>query len=677
MTNVEDNCPSCLKPRQAGQSGSLTQWIAVCRCHEEENLAQQAESLNICFKCGKAIDPGRSGSFTQWIFRPESCRCDLPLRFAAALEQAADSAADPNETAGVIEEEELEFLDLPSDEFPVERFRPLRKIGSGGAGSVYLCRDSVLNKDVAVKSLSSVTPAQLITFQREARVTSQLNHPNIVRVFDFGVVDGRIPYMVMDFFDGGSLSRYLEENGPLAELLATDVIIQVCQALSRAHGMAIFHRDLKPGNILVRKRDGGLEARLIDFGIAHVGVDHEGDPTMLEGKKAVGTPAYMSPDQIDTGVYDARSEIYSLGCILYELVTGEHVFSGANALDVIYKHKNEQPPVVQSSTGLDRIIARCLEKNPGLRYQSADELAGALRSLEREAPGQENTQIEIKTGSRKTSPAVVVMVIGGALVSSVVLLSVLGVIDFRKPPIEAEDRLATKGGRPREADKGSSKDIVGRTPPASSDIPLEERPVQDTTILFTGPTAMASFRKEVAENPGKQYLNIALQCADLTDDDIEELVRLNPQALLISGNPRLTDRSCELIARLPFLDRLELEDSPKLTGKGLAMLNKAPRLGYISFRKCNLSDADLASLKPDSPLFKLILSGNPRLTLAGIEKLSRRKRTLEVVAEECDGIGSPTPAQIQRLYSLANIRLNLVDEGNFDLRKITEDFMLE
>ncbi|MGD9680087.1 MAG: serine/threonine protein kinase [Candidatus Obscuribacterales bacterium] len=667
MTNVEDNCPSCLKPRQAGQSGSLTQWIAVCRCHEEENLTQQAESLNICFKCGKAIDPGRSGSFTQWIFRPESCRCDVPIRFAASLDQ------DQGEAPDVIEEEELEFLDLPSDEFPVERYRPLRKIGAGGAGSVYLCRDSVLNKDVAVKSLSSLTPAQLITFQREARVTSQLNHPNIVRVFDFGVVDGRVPYMVMDFFDGGSLSRYLEENGPLPEEQAADVISQVCQALSKAHGMAIFHRDLKPGNILVRKREGGLEARLIDFGIAHVGVGMEdASPTGLEGKKVVGTPAYMSPDQIDTGVYDARSEIYSLGCILYELVTGEQVFTGANALDVVYKHKNEEPPVVQSSTGLDRMIARCLEKDPELRYQSADELAGALRSLERENPGQENIQTEIKTGGRKPSLPVVAVAIGGALVSSVVLLSVLGIIDLQKP-----QKTTVKTSKSEAMDAEMLPELVGQKTPESEDVPVENRALNDTTILFTGPTAMASFRREVAENPGKRYLNIALQNANLSDDDIEELVKLNPQALLVSGNPRLTDRSCELIARLPFIDRLELEESPKITGKGLAVLDKSPRLGYMSFRNCNLSDTDLASLEPDSPLFKLIVSGNPRLTLAGIEKLSRRKRTLEVVAENCAGIGRPTPAQIQRLYSLANIRLNLVDEGDFDLKKITEDFMLE
>ncbi|MCA9801524.1 MAG: serine/threonine protein kinase [Cyanobacteria bacterium HKST-UBA02] len=669
MTNVEDNCPSCLKPRQAGQSGSLTQWIAVCRCHEEENLTQQAESLNICFKCGKAIDPGRSGSFTQWIFRPESCRCDVPLRFAAAL----DSAAESKEAPEFVEEEDLEFLDLPSDQFPVERYRPMSKIGSGGAGSVYLCRDSVLNKDVAVKSLSSVTPAQLITFQREARVTSQLNHPNIVRVFDFGVVDGRIPYMVMDFFDGVSLSRYLEENGALPEELATDVIIQVCQALSKAHGMAIFHRDLKPGNVLVRKREGGLEARLIDFGIAHVGVDRaDHTPTMLEGKKVVGTPAYMSPDQIDTGNYDARSEIYSLGCVLYELVTGEQVFTGANALDVVYKHKNEEPPVVRSSTGLDKVIDRCLEKDPELRYQSAEDLAGALRGLEREAPGPQGVQLDIKKGGGKTSPLVAAMVIGGALVSSVVLLSVLGIVDLQKP-----QKTAVKTGKPEDMDAKMLPELVGQKAPVNEDIPVENRALNDTTILFTGPTAMASFRKEVAENPGKRYLNIALQYANLSDDDIEELVKLNPQALLISGNPRLTDRSCELIARLPFIDRLELEESPKITGKGLAMLDKSPRLAYMSFRNCNLSDTDLASLKPDSPLFKLIVSGNPRLTLAGIEKLSRRKRTLEVVAENCAGIGRPTPAQIQRLYSLANIRLNLVDEGDFDLKKITEDFMLE
>ncbi|HMO19924.1 MAG TPA: hypothetical protein PKC98_03035, partial [Candidatus Melainabacteria bacterium] len=203
-----DLCPVCKCPRSKAGSGSLTQWIVVCNCDalsSASEVAAETESLlvDLCRKCGKRISQGRAGSFTQYIFRSDLCACEVPEAYRASLPVDSPEETQALSSSSVIEEEQIKpdqnlLLELDSGNFPLERYEALRHLGRGGGGRVYLARDLLLNKLVAVKLLNSFDEKQIIAFQTEARATSKLNHQGIVRLLDFGVVGDSLPYMVLD-----------------------------------------------------------------------------------------------------------------------------------------------------------------------------------------------------------------------------------------------------------------------------------------------------------------------------------------------------------------------------------------------------------------------------------------------------------------------------------------------
>lgn len=269
-------------------------------------------------------------------------------------------------------------------------------LGAGGMGVVYRARDTRLGRDVAIKVLPphlAETPDARARFDREARTISQLNHPHICTLHDIGSQDG-IDYLVMELVEGETLARRLEK-GPLAVAEVLVIGRQVAQALDRAHRAGVAHRDLKPGNIMLTK--GG--AKLLDFGLARAvapassGAAPSHAPTMttplamttpLTAEGAiVGTFQYMAPEQLEGREADARSDLWALGCVLYEMVTGARAFTGASQASLIAAIMERQPAplsAVQPVTPpqLERVVARCLQKDPDARFQSAGDLAFAL-----------------------------------------------------------------------------------------------------------------------------------------------------------------------------------------------------------------------------------------------------------------------------------------------------------
>lgn len=294
MSADQQICPICQHPKQAAKAGSLTQWISTCQCGltaPEPDSESERYSPDLCRRCGKRVPRGRSGSLTQWILRSDLCSCDFP-----AIEELNQSEAPPAEDEPVqIPAPEI-YLELDEDILPTERYRPIELLGRGVAGSVYLCRDTVLNKHVAIKSMKSLSPDLLISFQNEARILSRLNHPYIIKVLDFGATAGGAPFMVMEYFKGLSLAKDLEmKGGRMPVSVAIDLTIKILDALSEAHRNQIFHRDLKPSNILVESVEADItieSIRLIDFGVAHISTV-SGEVAIYEGQKVIGTPRYM------------------------------------------------------------------------------------------------------------------------------------------------------------------------------------------------------------------------------------------------------------------------------------------------------------------------------------------------------------------------------------------------
>src|SRR6266550_2431761 len=254
-------------------------------------------------------------------------------------------------------------------------------IGEGGMGVVYRARDTRLGRDVAIKVLTHVATddsERLQRFEQEAHATGMLNHPNLLTIYDVGH-DGGEPYIVSELLEGETLRERLG-RGPFPPRRVVDAALQVAQGLAAAHEKGIIHRDLKPENIFLT-RDG--RAKILDFGIAKLNAPSgEGafQSAATEPGMVLGTVGYMSPEQVRGEPVDTRSDIFSFGAILYEMLTGNRAFKRSSSIETLGAILKEDPPDLTESLpnvppGLERLTRRCLEKDRDLRFQSARDLA--------------------------------------------------------------------------------------------------------------------------------------------------------------------------------------------------------------------------------------------------------------------------------------------------------------
>jgi len=267
-----------------------------------------------------------------------------------------------------------------------ERYRILSLLGRGGMGVVYLVEHVHIGKRMAMKLLHGELARNRDTiqrFQREAKAVSKLTHPNTVQVFDFGNSEG-LMYLVMELVEGRDLGDTLRDAGALDFKRVARLGAQVCASLAEAHRLGIVHRDLKPENVMVTKlADGKERAKVLDFGLAKLR-DGKMDVTVTRAGAIVGTPYYMSPEQIRGDPVDARGDVYSIGAMLYKACTGAPPFAASTPMGVLTKHLTEElvPPSQRTSRVLppeaDHIIGMAMAKKAGDRYQSADELRVAL-----------------------------------------------------------------------------------------------------------------------------------------------------------------------------------------------------------------------------------------------------------------------------------------------------------
>ena len=257
-------------------------------------------------------------------------------------------------------------------------------LGFGGMSEVHLARDLRLHRDVAVKVLRADLardPSFYLRFRREAQNAAALNHPAIVAVYDTGearTAAGPLPYIVMEYVDGVTLRDIVHTDGPMPPRRALEVIADACQALNFSHQHGIIHRDVKPANIMISKTGA---VKVMDFGIARAIAD-TGNP-VTQTAAVIGTAQYLSPEQARGERVDARSDVYSLGCLLYEMLTGQPPFTGDTPVSVAYQHVREDPvPPSQKHAGispeLDAVVLKALAKNPDNRYQSAAEMRADL-----------------------------------------------------------------------------------------------------------------------------------------------------------------------------------------------------------------------------------------------------------------------------------------------------------
>ncbi|MBS1952606.1 MAG: serine/threonine protein kinase [Cyanobacteria bacterium SZAS-4] len=271
------------------------------------------------------------------------------------------------------------------------KYRIEECLGQGGMGSVYRVTHLYLNKEFAMKAVNScvTTDVAMQRFQQEAKTATLLNHPSLVQVHDFGVFDDATPYLVMDFIDGITFAEFLKQNGPISVDDVPVLFSQVCFALLSAHESGIVHRDIKPGNIMLCTkvaRDAEGSVKIVDFGIAKLLFREAGEiQALTKTGEIFGSPLYMSPEQCIGDLVDHRSDQYSLGCVLFEMLTGTPPHVGPTALNTMMLHDTMKAPTLKEASlgkefppALERVVGKMLARSPADRYENIGEAALSL-----------------------------------------------------------------------------------------------------------------------------------------------------------------------------------------------------------------------------------------------------------------------------------------------------------
>jgi serine/threonine-protein kinase len=280
------------------------------------------------------------------------------------------------------------------------RYELLSELGQGAMGVVYKARDPVLDRVVAIKTINLTLPKDELSeyearFYQEARAAGGLNHPNIVTIYDIGKSE-RVAYMAMEFLEGEELRSVLSHREPLPVTLALDIAAQVAEGLDYAHERHIVHRDIKPANIMI-VRDGLV--KITDFGIARMRTNEVKTMTGM----ILGSPKYMSPEQVAGKRADHRADLFSLGVVLYEMLTGEAPFLADSIHGIMYQILNFTPPAPSTKNAelpeiVDLIVAKALSKNVEERYQSARDLADDLKNCRDMLMGKQSVPAGLREG---------------------------------------------------------------------------------------------------------------------------------------------------------------------------------------------------------------------------------------------------------------------------------------
>lgn len=588
-------CPKCLKPKESSASFSMTQWVSVCSCDLLPGMDDDL-AVALCPECGKRTGGGRAGSFTQYIFRADLCACKRPDSGGIGSRVNKQS----EKTSEIVKAQEKE-LPLGADTFPVERYKPLEELGRGAGGTVYLCRDRLLGKRVAVKILHHLSAEQLVAFQEEARATSKLEHPNVVMVLDFGATESGVPFMVLEYLRGRSLAEHLELYGALSTDRALFVLHCLAKAMEYAHSQGIFHRDLKPDNvILIDEPEPGV--KLIDFGVSRV--NPEGlETTVFKGRTIVGTPAYMSPDQARGLDFDQRSEVYSLGCLAYQMLEGRPPFEGRTALAVILKHSREKPPAPgQAPAAVAAVVLRCLAKRPGDRFQSMAEVAASIEALD---PVE---GLATETTGRPFRPSLLAVLLFG--------ISIVGAM----LTVNSWSLLSPSGA-------GSRNEPI-RT--------YETEKVASRAYYLKGRVKAADF-DAIARIRDLEYLRFEPDM-DCQWQGLSRFEGGSLSGLLISQQKSFSDADMEIVLALSQLKCLDLSHD-SVTDRSLGRLDRLSDLVDVDLSHCKIGDETLAALGRLGHLGRITMNGVTGVTAEGFAHLTGRRRLRRLIVDDCPQLG--------------------------------------
>jgi serine/threonine protein kinase len=470
-----------------------------------------------------------------------------------------------------------------------DKFELLGVIGEGGMGVVYKARQIHLNRLVAIKTLRTAgfSDQALKRFEREAKAASGLIHPNLITIRDYGVDNEGQPYMIFDFIDGITLAELIRRQGQIELDKALDIFIQIAKGLSYAHHRGVLHRDIKPSNIIISA--DYRELKIVDFGIAKVLDTVEGEQKLTQTGEVFGTPLYMSPEQSTGKALDARSDLYSLGCVIFEALTAIPPLAGESAITTIIKHQNEVPPTLREASlgkefpaAVERLVAKLLLKAPDQRYQTADELIEDLRSIKE--PSRSVATPQSGTTARRPSKRSTLIIAATLLAVTALLLTAATLIRMNN---------LQKENAPSPSDLS--------TPSRHQPKPKQPRFGKETTSFdFSGQPITRDLAKQI--NQFRNLREVIWRNCDLRNNPLKEL-NMNLAVIDLSGtnfsDQDMRDGSLSLSLEELILDRTSIHDV------SMREINAYASLETLSLNQTKVTDACLDTIHLGSGLFRL------------------------------------------------------------------------
>lgn len=469
-------------------------------------------------------------------------------------------------------------------------------------GEVYQATDDLLQKTVAIKVLhKSVNPGAVVRFQIEARATARLNHANIVKILDFGITDDYEPYMVIEFLEGVNLAVYLQEQKQLKLEAFLQIFFQVCSGLSHAHKRQVLHRDLKPSNLIIWFDGTTYNVKIVDFGIAKLFID---DQSITSPGVVLGSPLYMSPEQCAGKNVDNRSDIYSLGCVMYECLAGRPPFLGQTALETMSEHQSKEPPNLNSNDDIPEwlhfVVLKCLRKSPEDRYQTVDDLRADLQQ-KYESSGLQNPEVD-KAVENSKPPSHTLRNLLALLAVLTILLTAGSAMVLKQQKatavLDKQHRLTVQeimNSSPGEDDAVSY--FVGEKTGVF---------VHDNSLRVNGLTDDQLV--QCAKYPRPKYIDL-INCATLTGSGLRHLVSRSPTALKFRSE--IEDKYFKYMAQMPELRNIDFRNLRQADGSGFLALTKLKKLEFVTLDGCRVSNTMLKNIsKIDSvKVIRLTSSG--------------------------------------------------------------------
>lgn len=400
-----ESCQNCFRPRAEAGAQSRTQWISVCRC-ERQFAPSTNFSIDVCANCKRRIGFGAPAM----VKHPDLCCCERP-----------DSKKVPmhikqNESDAVTLD--LATVGLSSDSFPQSRYAPIAFLGDSARATTILARDKQRGTKVAVKCFKKIAPALQATFQSEVKKNQQLSHTSIAKIIDFGFQNGTAPYLVTEYKDGFNLEHCLALHGMPSHDVAVKILMSLGESLLYAQKQGVFHRNIKPGNIIFfDDMNSEPSVFVTDFAMPKV--------KLSEGLTEARDAVHMTADEARNLEYNEKSEVYSVGRIGFELLTGRPPFRDGDIQEIKNMHGLKLPPKISDLNfdnkrpkDLEEVIEKCLEKDPNYRFESVAKLQERLEVF----PRRVQMQIAAVLAEKKKKKLLIIVV----AVLALVVLAVIG-----------------------------------------------------------------------------------------------------------------------------------------------------------------------------------------------------------------------------------------------------------